>query len=509
MRLTGSQELVPDVPGDQLPRSRTAAAGPVGEFAVPTALRAPRRLAARLGDRRWLVAAVAAGSVVTLAFTLLPPLRFGYRNSGAHDSLETAAALVSLLVAFLAVGRLERQPRLPSLVLACGLGVLVATNTFLSLIPLLLGHSSGGVVWAAAAGRLCGALLIAVSVFAPPLTLSRRLRLGTTISSALLVSVPVLIVLLLGARLPAVAPREFASAAESPDLHVASAYLALQVTQALLYAVAAVGLSRRASRTDDKFIGWLAVACIFAGFSHVNYFLYPSFYSDWIYLGDVFRLLFFALLLVAGFREIIAYWRIASEVAATNERRRLARDLHDGLAQEIAFIRSSLFAVTQANDQGLSKRLSAAAERAERESRQLLAVLVEPSSEGFRALLTSALRDVADREQIDVDIVGESDLEVSAPRAEALLRIACEAVTNAARHGGVSSVRVTFDRQGDQVRLAVKDAGVGFDPGEVTGAATDGHGFGLRSMRGRAAAVGGQVTISSRRGAGTEVVAIV
>ena len=161
----------------------------------------------------------------------------------------------------------------------------------------------------------------------------------------------------------------------------------------------------------------------------------------------------------------------------------------------------------QEDDHELPERLSAEAERAERESRELPATLVAPSAQGFEAHC-GARGEVAAREQIDVDILGGSDLHVSATRAEALVRIASEAVTNAARHAGVSKVDVTSARRGAHVRLAIEDEGSGFDPSEVSEATTGGRGLGLGSMRARAASVGGQITISSRRNAGTEVVVI-
>jgi signal transduction histidine kinase len=97
---------------------------------------------------------------------------------------------------------------------------------------------------------------------------------------------------------------------------------------------------------------------------------------------------------------------------------------------------------------------------------------------------------------------------VSPIRAEALLRIASEAVTNAARHARVREVDVTLERRSGHLRLAVKDKGNGFDPSEVP-PATNGRGLGLGSMRARAAAIGGQIDISSRQDAGTEVVVTV
>jgi signal transduction histidine kinase len=78
------------------------------------------------------------------------------------------------------------------------------------------------------------------------------------------------------------------------------------------------------------------------------------------------------------------------------------------------------------------------------------------------------------------------------------VRIACEAVTNAARHSGSSRVRLTVERDGSRVRLWVSDKGCGFDTAAQGG-------FGLVSMRERAHSVGGQVCISSAPGRGSEV----
>jgi signal transduction histidine kinase len=80
-----------------------------------------------------------------------------------------------------------------------------------------------------------------------------------------------------------------------------------------------------------------------------------------------------------------------------------------------------------------------------------------------------------------------------------MLRIACEAVTNAACHSGASRVRVSLTQDGQHVHLQVNDQGCGFDPD------ADGTGFGLVSMRERARAVGGDVRISSIPGHGSKV----
>ena len=75
---------------------------------------------------------------------------------------------------------------------------------------------------------------------------------------------------------------------------------AFQVTLALLYLLAALGFARRSRLTDDELSGWLAIACILAGASRVNYFFHPSVHSDWVYTGDVFRLGFYLALVVGA-----------------------------------------------------------------------------------------------------------------------------------------------------------------------------------------------------------------
>jgi signal transduction histidine kinase len=79
------------------------------------------------------------------------------------------------------------------------------------------------------------------------------------------------------------------------------------------------------------------------------------------------------------------------------------------------------------------------------------------------------------------------------------VRIAVEAIANAARHSGAASVRVSVERAGLGCRLLVVDEGCGFDPARANG------GYGLRTMRERANAVGGGFSIASAPSHGTRV----
>jgi signal transduction histidine kinase len=85
----------------------------------------------------------------------------------------------------------------------------------------------------------------------------------------------------------------------------------------------------------------------------------------------------------------------------------------------------------------------------------------------------------------------------------ALYRIAQEALQNVQKHAGAASTRLIFEVQGDTARLEVRDDGVGFTPEPGRG------GYGLNSMAERAELIGGRLTIRSRLGSGTSVIAVV
>lgn len=212
-----------------------------------------------------------------------------------------------------------------------------------------------------------------------------------------------------------------------------------------------------------------------------------------------------AFLLLGGFlrrvREIRSRWPALSEAAVLEERRRIARNLHDGLAQELAYLRRNLTALNGTVDTETRVRLQQAAERAQLEARLAIKTLAAPRRESANVGIAEAAGEVAARDHIRLELDVVPGIRLPAIRAEALARIACEAVGNAAHHSGAEWVTLSLRRDGSRVRLRVSDRGAGFDP---AGPAT---GFGLISMRERASSVGGDLRISSVPGHGTEVVA--
>jgi signal transduction histidine kinase len=448
-----------------------------------------------------LVTAVVSGAV-TLAVALSPRLPFIFWQPLAHVALETAAALTSLLAGFLVFARLWRARRLNELLLTCALALLALLNLFFLTVPALAGLVPPGlVIWGALAGSSLAAALFALAAFVP----RRRLRRpGLILAGGVAGVAAAVLAAALATELIERLPSEAAAPASSrppapPDLQARPAVLVLLVLIALLYGVAAVGFFRRSRRAGDEFLGWLAIAAVLAAASHVNYLLYPSLYSSWVHVGDVFRLCFYAVLLAGSMREIWSYWQALPEAAVAEERRRIARDLHDGLAQELVYLRRNLDSLDGEASGDTLTRLRRAVERAQFESRRAVGTLAAPAGQAIETALAGAVGEIAERFQVGLDLDLVPGVRLSTARAEALVRIACEAVTNAARHSGSSLVRLNVERDGQRVRLRVSDQGCGFDT------ALPGGGYGLISMGERARSVGGELRISSAPGRGSEV----
>jgi two-component system NarL family sensor kinase len=206
----------------------------------------------------------------------------------------------------------------------------------------------------------------------------------------------------------------------------------------------------------------------------------------------------------------------ATLIALVEERNRLAREVHDTLAQELAGIALQLEAADEL--------LDSAPERARARIRQALERTRESLAEARRSVLdlragplerqslVAALQALGQRlaEETGVDVT----TNVAAPGArlparieEALYRIAQEALANVRRHAQATSVQVDLRLEAGQIRLTVVDDGRGFnidEPPDPTSQPPE-HSFGLIGMQERARLLGGTMRIQSCSGAGTQI----
>lgn len=445
--------------------------------------------------RRTLVGA-ALGGVVTVTVAAVPTLRFAYRNPDGRLALETVAAFVAALVAVLFYGRFRRTGSLQALLLVYSLGLLGFAALVLVVLPMVGGASaeSTTATWGALVVRqLAAFLLLAAALLPGRVVAARHLPRDTLAAVGLLVAVVVLIQVLATQLPPAVATEAPPEESAVPRLDAHPFVLVVQLMNLVCFAGAAVAFTRQSARTGDELAGWVGAAAALGAWARVNYLLYPSLYSDWFYSGDLLRLAFYLLLLVAAWREIHHYWSAQTEAAVFGERRRIARELHDGTLQELGYIRSQADGV----EGPAAERIRSATERALDETRAALAALTSVGAEPFAEVLCRSVEEVADR--YDVAVRCSVDPEVRAPggHRQDLLRIGREAVANAARHGKAHFVELRL-APGEMV---VADDGLGFDPSAPTRPGA----FGLTSMRDRAAGMDGSVEIVSMPGQGTKV----
>ncbi|MER6570512.1 sensor histidine kinase [Streptomyces sp. NPDC001093] len=201
----------------------------------------------------------------------------------------------------------------------------------------------------------------------------------------------------------------------------------------------------------------------------------------------------------------------AREAGVADERRRLAAEIHDTIAQGLTGIIAQLQVVANAPDLTTARthleRASALARHSLGEARRSVHNLapVALAADGLPEALKKTVADWGERNGVRAEftVTGTTEQlhdEISAT----LLRIAQEALSNAARHGRPTRVGVTLSFMGDEVTLDIRDDGTGFDPAAVPERTRSG-GFGLEGMRARAERIAGSLTVESEPGHGTAV----
>jgi len=416
--------------------------------------------------------ATAVGASVITVLLVLTPLRFSYRSPELRILIETAEAVIAGLVALLLYGRHRRSGLRGDLLAAYAFFVFAAANLFFALLPALGTPTPGGTLdrfgtWAPLAARTVGAAALAAAALAPR-RWTRVSRPGLVMAAALaatVVTVAAAVMAMLDWLPPVLEERFPPSGSQLPDLDAPAALLVAQLVLLAVFAVAAAGFGRQARREANPLLTALACGCVLAAFARLNFFLYPSLYTDVVHVGDLLRLLFFLVLLVGAAAEIAGYWRTEAEAAATRERHRLARQLHDGLAQELSFIRSHTQAMARgASHPGVIPLIAEAAERAMAESRQVVDALRAEEPAPLERLLRDAAGEVAGPGGIGVEVSVDARVRVPAAAQSEVGQLVHQATASAVRLRAATTVSVRLEPRDSRTVLCVEDDGTGVAP---------------------------------------------
>jgi len=197
--------------------------------------------------------------------------------------------------------------------------------------------------------------------------------------------------------------------------------------------------------------------------------------------------------------------------AQEDERRRIAREMHDQFGEQLTALGLRIRALKEAcsGRHDLSANIAAledVAEQLDRDVDHLIWELRPTALDdlGLRAALANYIEDWSRRVQIPAELhsAGLSTERLASELETTLYRIAQEALNNIAKHAHARHVEIILERRTDQVLLIVEDDGIGFDAGETE---EERRGFGLLGMQERAALVGATVQIESALGEGTTI----
>ncbi len=204
-----------------------------------------------------------------------------------------------------------------------------------------------------------------------------------------------------------------------------------------------------------------------------------------------------------------AVWKVQEE-----ERRRLARELHDGIGQTLTALKHQLEWLEKRaakGEPGLETEIADAVELAAQalnDTRELSRLLRPPVLDdlGLVPALRWLARTLGQRTGLEVALeTGELEERLDPDLETLVFRAVQEALTNVLKHSGAKRAEVSLARGSSSMRLSVVDAGRGFDSATVLASSDATVGSGLRGMQDRVELFGGRIRVQSRPGRGTAV----
>ena len=391
----------------------------------------------------------------TLAlFLAYPSLRAPYSLPELKLVLATVFMLAGGLVAVLTANRFAVEGRRYDLFLCCGFIVTSLTWLAFTIIPDIVRHNDNKTeLWAAIAGRMVGWGLIAAAPFMHGRVRHRRAALG----SGIFWSLSALLIVWLtsrGVALPNLNPAH--------DKTVPMSLTGALAAAGLLHLLAVVGFGSRFSQRGEDLDYWLSFGATLMLFSSLHFMFTPLVLVGDVSQGDYLRLLAYGVLLIGVWRALrhSEFGRAVAE-----ERARVAREIHDGLAQYLFAVSTHASMLEAGADPAvILPRLKEAALAAQQEARYAILAL---SSAAGRSPFDAALRRYVDfltaDGALEVELEIDSSIVLGPDEQIELFRIVQEGLANARKHAGAEHAWVEIGQRTGERFVAVRDDGAGFE----------------------------------------------
>jgi signal transduction histidine kinase len=264
-----------------------------------------------------------------------------------------------------------------------------------------------------------------------------------------------------------------------------------------------------------------AVGLLMLAAAEIQYAFWPSIYSGLVTLSDILRLVAYTVLVAGTILDQRADLRALrkaysaldrmrvteAERAALEERARLAREIHDGLAQHLWFAKLKLERIVGAlpeEEKPVAGEVAQALDAAIVEARQALVTMRTSLAQdmSLTEMLSRTMDEFSRGSGIHVEFAPSAALPSALPaRTQVeLLRIVQEALTNVRKHADATVIRARAEVDGRELVVAIADNGRGFSPD-----GTPGEGLGLLGMEERARIMGGDLQVASEISGGTTV----
>jgi signal transduction histidine kinase len=478
-----------------------------------------------------VVVILTVGSLITL----LPGPRFIVRSPNLDLVLNTLTAVAGAGAAALAWIRYRIEREASAIFESSAFLVLFVTRALLiavalsghpDRIGLTLDAPEQWPIYGWTLARVATAILLILAA-AATLTRSKRVP-GPAIALQLGPAVAILAILAtlpsIEASLPRlIGPTGFAAlkgdASVMPGMDPAG--LAIQGIVALFYLRGAQLYREIYRQRGRRYAGYLSIALIVAAFSQLHWAILPGIYTGVVTADDLLRATFSVILLLgidAQSRADVRALRLANarlhalrtadaERAALEASARLAREVHDGLSQDLwlaKLTQARLAKVPDLPDDAriLNNDIGDAVDRALGGARAALATM-RTGSDGptVGESLERAVEDFSERFGIRTEFKASGAAPALPSRTAAeILRIVQEALTNVRKHADATVARVSVTWGRTDFEVIVSDNGRGFNPASV-----DGSTYGIRGMHERAGLIGGEILIESRPNDGTRI----